>query len=182
MANVTVQIVLSSAQTRLQKGLIRRVQNKMTHFRYRDWVGSGSGISTDCHLYYVEQRRAWFGIYHPASLPQKLRKNDLNNRQGDFCESGIRACPESVGVGKFCRLRLRLRLREKQPTPTPTPAPTPTPQPWLQHFPLTLVCDQYRQSMISVVTLTSFTADLSRACLFLSPQGVKLIREMVLKV
>ena len=45
-----------------------------------------------------------------------MRKNGLNNRHGDFCESGIRACPESVGVGKFCRLRLR--LREKQPTPT----------------------------------------------------------------
>ena len=46
-----------------------------------------------------------------------MRKNGLNNRHGDFCESRIRACPESVGVGKFCRLRLRLRLREKQPTP-----------------------------------------------------------------
>ena len=22
--------------------------------------------------YYAEQRRAWFGIYHPASLPQKF--------------------------------------------------------------------------------------------------------------
>ena len=38
------------------------------------------------------------------------------NFHGDFFESGIRACPESVGVGKFCRLRLRLRA--KQPTPT----------------------------------------------------------------
>ena len=47
-----------------------------------------------------------------------MRKNGLNNRHGDFCESGIRASPESVGVGKFCRLRLRLRLWEKQPTPT----------------------------------------------------------------
>ena len=45
-----------------------------------------------------------------------MRKNGLNNWHGYFCESGIRACPESVGVGKFCRLRLR--LREKQPTPT----------------------------------------------------------------
>ena len=89
----------------------------MTHFRYRDRVGPGSEISTDCHIYYVEQRRAWFGIYHPASLPQKYAQNGQNNRHGDFCESGIRVCPESVGVGKFCRLRLRLRLREKQPTP-----------------------------------------------------------------
>ena len=47
-----------------------------------------------------------------------MRRNDLNNRHSDFCESRIRACPESVGVGKFCRLRLQLRLRERQPTPT----------------------------------------------------------------
>ena len=40
----------------------------------------------------------------------------LINRHDDFFESGIRACLESAGVGKFCRLRLR--LREKQPTPT----------------------------------------------------------------
>ena len=40
----------------------------------------------------------------------------LNNLHGDLLESGIRACPESVGVDKFCRLRLRLRA--KQPTPT----------------------------------------------------------------
>ena len=52
-------------------------------------------------------------VYH-----KNMRKNGLNNRHGDFSESGISACPESVGVGKFCRLRLRLRLREKQPTPT----------------------------------------------------------------
>ena len=52
-------------------------------------------------------------VYH-----KNMCKNVLNNRHGDFCESGIRACPESVGVGKFYRLRLRLRLREKQPTPT----------------------------------------------------------------
>ena len=91
----------------------------MTHFTYRERTGSGSRITNDCHLYYVEQCRAWFGIYHPASIPHKnMRKNGLNNRHGDFCESGIRAGPESVGVGKFCRLRLRLRLREKQPTPT----------------------------------------------------------------
>ena len=52
-------------------------------------------------------------VYH-----KNMCKNVLNNGHGVFCESGIRACPESVGVGKFCRLRLRLRLREKQPTPT----------------------------------------------------------------
>ena len=52
-------------------------------------------------------------VYH-----KNIRKNGLNNRHGDFCDSGISACPESVGVGKFCWLRLRLRLREKQPTPT----------------------------------------------------------------
>ena len=52
-------------------------------------------------------------VYH-----KNMRKNVLNNQHGDFCESGISACPESVGVGKFCRLRLRLRLRGKQPTPT----------------------------------------------------------------
>ena len=50
-------------------------------------------------------------------------ENALINRHGNFFESRIRRCPESVGVGKFCRLRLRLRA--KQPTPTPTP------QPWL---------------------------------------------------
>ena len=46
----------------------------MAHFRYRERVGSESGISIDCHLYYVEQRRAWFGIYHLASLPQKYAR------------------------------------------------------------------------------------------------------------
>ena len=50
-------------------------------------------------------------VYH-----KNMRKNGLNNRHGDFCASEIRVCPESVGVGKLCRLRLR--LREKQPTPT----------------------------------------------------------------
>ena len=49
-----------------------------------------------------------------------------------ICESGMRSCPESVGVGKFCRLRLRLRLRAKQPTPTDSDsdsdsAPLPVP-------------------------------------------------------
>ena len=48
-----------------------------------------------------------------TNMPEKCQ----NNRHGDCCESGTRACPESVGVGKFYRLRLRLRLREKQPTP-----------------------------------------------------------------
>ena len=80
---------------------------------------SRSRISTGCHVCYAEQRRAGFGIYHPASPPQKYgQKNALNNLHGDFFESRIRACPELVGVGKFCRLRLRLRLRAKQPTPT----------------------------------------------------------------
>ena len=50
-------------------------------------------------LLYAEQRRTWYGINHPASLPQKYEKNVLNNQHGDFCESVISACPESVGVG-----------------------------------------------------------------------------------
>ena len=81
-------------------------------------VGSGSGISTDCHLCYAEQRRAGFGTCHPAS-PQKYTQKKMTKIMGiEICESGIRSCPESVGVGKFCRLRHRLRLRAKQPTPT----------------------------------------------------------------
>ena len=63
----------------------------------------------------AKQRRAGFGTYHPASPPQKYaQKNALTNRFGIFCESGIRACPESVGVDEFCRLR----IRDKQPTLT----------------------------------------------------------------
>ena len=59
------------------------------------------------------------GTSYPASQPHKSgQKNALIDRYGAFFESGIRACPESVGVGKFCRLRLRLRLRANQPTPT----------------------------------------------------------------
>ena len=115
MANVTVQIVLSSAQTRLQKGLLPRPEQSDT-FQISGpgwvWVRNFDRLPS----LHVEQRGAWFGIYYPASLPQKYAQNGLNNRHGDCCESGIRSCPESVGVGRFCRLRLR--LREKQPTPT----------------------------------------------------------------
>ena len=89
----------------------------MTHFRYRDRVGSGSVISTDCHLYYMQNRAGLGSVFIIQPVYHKnMRKNGLNNRHGDFCESGISANPESVGVGKFCRLRLR--LREKQMTPT----------------------------------------------------------------
>ena len=65
------------------------------------------------------QNRARLGslLITSQSITKKYaRKNALNNRHGEFCESGIRVCPESLGVGRFCRLRLR--LREKQPTPT----------------------------------------------------------------
>ena len=108
-----------SAQTRLQKGLIPRPgQNDTFQISGPGWVWIRN-FDRLPSLLYAEQRRAWFGNYHPASLPQKnMRKNVLNNQHGNFCESGISACPESVGVGKFCRLRLRLRLRGKQPTPT----------------------------------------------------------------
>ena len=117
MASVTVQIVLSSAQIRLQKGLIPRPeQNDTIQISGPGWVWVRNFDRLPSLLCRTAQEL--FGIYHPASLPQNMRKNGLNNRHGDFCESGIRACPESVGVGKFCRLRLRLRLREKQPTPT----------------------------------------------------------------
>ena len=51
----------------------------MIHFRYRDRVGSGSGISTDCHLYYVEQRRAWFGIYHPPVTRSHFSQSPRHN-------------------------------------------------------------------------------------------------------
>ena len=70
MASVTVQIVLSSDQTRLQKGLIPG-PGQLPHFGHQGRVGSGSRISTDCHLYYAEQRRAGFGTSHPASPLQK---------------------------------------------------------------------------------------------------------------
>ena len=118
MANVTVHIVFVNAQTRLQKGLIPRPDQKDT-FRYRDRVGSGSGISTDCHLYYMQNSAGLCSVFIIRPVYHKnMRTNVLNNQHGDFCESGISACPESVGVGKFCRLRLRLRFRRKQPTPT----------------------------------------------------------------
>ena len=45
--------------------------DELPHFRYRDWVGSGSEILTDCHLYYAEQRETGFVVYHPVSLLQK---------------------------------------------------------------------------------------------------------------
>ena len=111
-----VQIVLLIDQKRLQKKLMLG-PDQVPHFRHRGWDVSRSGISNDCHVCYAEQCRAGFGTYHPAGPQHKSeQKNVLNNVHGDFFESGIRACPESVGVGKFCRLRLRLRA--KQPTPT----------------------------------------------------------------
>ena len=100
----------------MQKGLTPRPDKNYT-FQISGpgwaWVRNFDRLP---YLLYAEQRRTWFGINHPASLPQKCEQNVLNNQHGDFCESGISACPESVGVGKFCRLRLR--LRGKQPTPT----------------------------------------------------------------
>ena len=54
-------------------------------------------------------------IIQPVKHINVGAKNALIDRHDDFFESGIRACPESVGVGEFCRLRLRLQT--KQPTP-----------------------------------------------------------------
>ena len=86
-------------------------------------IGTGLGLGSEFRSIaisaYAEQSRAGFVTYHKSVHHKRYaRKNALNNRHGDFCESGIRVCPESVGVGRLCRLRLRLRLREKQPTPT----------------------------------------------------------------
>ena len=91
--------------------------DQLSHFRHWDRVGSRFGISIDCHLCLCRTDQGWVRYLSPANPSQKIcAENALNNRHGDFCESGIRVCPESVGVGRFCRLRLR--LREKQPTPT----------------------------------------------------------------
>ena len=126
----SVQIVLSSAQMRLQKGLIPRPEQ---NDNISD-IGTGLGLGSDFRPIAISTLLNSVGlgsvfiiqpVYHKNML-----KNGLNNRDGDICESGIRACPESVGVGKFCRLRLRLRQNNRlRPTPTPAPTPTPTPQP-----------------------------------------------------
>ena len=76
MASVTLQIVLASDQTRFQKGL-KPGPGKLPHFRHQSRVGFGSGISTDCHLYYAEQRKAGFGTCHPVSPLQKYTHIDL---------------------------------------------------------------------------------------------------------
>ena len=90
--------------------------DQVPYFRHRGRDVSRSGISTDCHVCYAEQRSS-VPTYHPASRTRKSgQKNALNNLHGDFFELGIRACPESVGVGKLCRLRLRLRVKQRTPT------------------------------------------------------------------
>ena len=71
MVSVTVQIVLSSAQMRLQKGLIPRPeQNDTCQISGLGWAWVRN-FDRLPSLLYAEQRRARFGIYHPASPPQK---------------------------------------------------------------------------------------------------------------
>ena len=93
---VTVQIVLSSVQTRLQKRANTGSRPTAT------FQTSGPG---------------WVWIQNFDRLPSLLCRTGLGSVLVIIVIE-IRYCPESVGVGKFCRLRLRLRLRAKQPTPT----------------------------------------------------------------
>ena len=85
-------------------------------------IGTGLGLGPEFQQIAIStmQNSAGLGLLPIIqSVNHKIcTEKCQNNRHGDFCESGIRACPEPVGVGKFCRLLLRLRLREKQPTPT----------------------------------------------------------------
>ena len=112
MASGIVQIVLSSDQKRLQKGLIPG-PGQLPHFRHQGRVGSGSRISTDCHLYYAGQRRAGFGTSHPASPLQKCTQKKMTWIMGiSDLWVGNKILP---GVG---------RSRYILSTPTPTPSKT----------------------------------------------------------
>ena len=84
---------MSSDQTpkRLQKG---SSPDQLPHFRHRGQVGSGSGISTDCHLYCAGQRRVGSVLIIQPVHRKICTENALNNRYGDLCESGIISSPD----------------------------------------------------------------------------------------
>ena len=56
-----------------ERALIQQKQNR-PRAAFQTWglVWSGYGLSTDCHLYCAEQRRAGFGAYHPARHHRNL--------------------------------------------------------------------------------------------------------------
>ena len=75
MASATIRIVLSIVIKRDCKRVNTGSRPTAT-FWTSDWVGSGSEILTDCHLYYAEQRRTGFVIYHPVSLLQNYAQKN----------------------------------------------------------------------------------------------------------